>query len=202
MSFVSVCKMCRGRSATLQDMSASADRYRRLAARFTELVNAVPIGGWASKSPCEGWTALDVLRHVVETQLSVLDRVSRLPDPPLLVDDPVGVWPTVRDLVQGALDAPEVATKGYEGFFGPTTFEATIDQFYSFDVLVHTWDIARATGMPTFETIPDDEIAAVMASMGGLDATMRQPGILGPQLTVGDDADGQTRFLAFLGRAA
>ena len=46
------------------------------------------------------------------------------------------------------------------------------------------------------------EITAVHGSNGHLDATMRQPGILGPQIPVGDDSDGQTRFLAFLGRRA
>jgi hypothetical protein len=48
-------------------MTDVSDRYRRLAAEFTRHVDGVPAGGWDSPSPCAGWTALDVLRHVGQT---------------------------------------------------------------------------------------------------------------------------------------
>ena len=32
------------------------------------------------------------------------------------------------------------------GFFGETTFESAIDRFANFDLVVHRWDLARATG--------------------------------------------------------
>ena len=42
-------------------------RYRRLSEDFTRTVHAVPRDRWNNPSPCEDWTALDVVRHVVET---------------------------------------------------------------------------------------------------------------------------------------
>ena len=55
-------------------MTDVSDRYRRLAAEFTRHVDGVPAGGWDSPSPCTGWTALDVLRHVGETVSGVPTR--------------------------------------------------------------------------------------------------------------------------------
>ena len=41
-------------------------RYRRVAGVLTQRVEAVPAGGWARPSPCQGWLARDVVRHLVE----------------------------------------------------------------------------------------------------------------------------------------
>ena len=84
---------------------------------------------------------------------------------------------------------------------GPTTFAVTIDQFYSLDLVVHAWDIARATGASEFLVIPGDEIVAATAAIAPLVDLMRQPGGFGPEIDVADDVDPQTRLLAVLGRA-
>ncbi|HMQ25825.1 MAG TPA: maleylpyruvate isomerase N-terminal domain-containing protein [Acidimicrobiales bacterium] len=47
-------------------MSEIADRYRRLADAFTAKVAAVPDDGWDVPTPCEDWTARDLVGHVVE----------------------------------------------------------------------------------------------------------------------------------------
>ena len=47
-------------------MSDIANRYRRVAATFTERVRAVPQDAWEWPAPCEGWVARDVVRHLVE----------------------------------------------------------------------------------------------------------------------------------------
>ncbi len=49
-------------------MSDIAERYRRLAGTFEERIAAVPADRWEDPSPCEDWTARDVVRHVVDTQ--------------------------------------------------------------------------------------------------------------------------------------
>ena len=180
-------------------MTEAADRYRQLADRFTALVRDVTAeDGWDAASPCEDWTASDVLDHVVDSSCSVLGRVDRTPDVP--ADGPTERWTTVRDAMQSAIDDPDVAGTEFEGFFGPTTLAETFDGFMSPDLLVHTWDIARAVGLEQYEPMPEDEVERVHARLGSLGPAIRQTGAFGPEVSVPDDAPAQDRFLGFIGR--
>ncbi len=181
-------------------MSSIADRYRLLAERFDQVVSAVPADRWANPSPCEEWTALDVVRHVADTERDLVIQLGLgQPEPG---DDPCASWRSVRVVVQDLLDDPATAGHAYDGYFGPTTFERTIDTFYCLDLLVHAWDLARAAGLAELEPMPSDEITASWEAMSPLSGSLRQPGLCGPEVPVADGADQQTRFLAFLGRRA
>lgn len=175
-------------------MSETADRYRQLAARFSYLVEAVPEEGWSQPSPCEGWSAGDVLDHVISSELGFLERFGVAPEG----DDPS--WAEVRDAMQDVLDDPGRADTAYDGFFGPTTFAETVDGFYSFDLLVHGWDIARAVGFDHHEDMPEDLVERYFEVIRSRGEAVRGPGVFGPPLEVDDDAPLRTRFLAFLGR--
>jgi uncharacterized protein (TIGR03086 family) len=180
-------------------MSPVADRYRRLAASFTDRVASVEPADWSNPSPCEGWTALDVVQHVVDSEASFLGTVGReLDGVPSVGDDPLAAWATVRDTVQACLDDPVVATTTYTGFFGETTFEATVDRFYGMDLVVHGWDLARAAGLD--ERIDPDEARRVLADAAELGDALRTPGVCGPAVEPPTGADDQARLLAFLGR--
>ena len=67
------------------------------------------------------------------------------------------------------------------------------------DLLIHTWDLARAIGAD--EQLPAE---AVSAAYGGLqrfpEPMMRAEGMFGPALDATDDADEQTKMLRFSGR--
>ena len=187
--------------------SAASDRYLRLASRFTELVNAVPPADWSDPSPCVDWTAVDVFHHVVTTQADLFGRMSFGSPLELALSDHHDpgelslAWTVVCDKIQSSLDTPEHADPAYDGYFGPTTFAETVDRFYSFDLVVHCWDIARATGMRAYEVFDSVELTKCRADFADLSETMRQPGLLDPELTVADDADDATKFLAFVGRS-
>ena len=62
---------------------------------------------------------------------------------------------------------------------------------------MHTWDLARATGRD--ETLDPDECAAMLAGMEPMDECCGQRQY-GPRVPVPDDADAQTRLIAFIGR--
>ena len=77
--------------ATVSAVSEIAERYRRVAAGFTERVEAVPADRWTSASPCEGWDARAVVRHVVDAHGLFEGMVGRsLGDIPSVDDDPAG----------------------------------------------------------------------------------------------------------------
>ncbi len=181
-------------------MSEVADRYRRLARAFTDRVEAVPAERWANPSPCAGWTARDVVRHMVETSEVFLGMVGlELPAGPSADDDPVAAWAAARDAVQATLDDPALASLSYDGRFGPTTFEQGVGRFVCADLVVHTWDLARATGLD--ERLDPDAVHELLVGMEPMDEILRESGAFGPKVEPPEGADEQTRLLAFLGRA-
>lgn len=179
-------------------MTEIADRYRRLATRFTALVEEVPDEGWEATSPCEGWTARDVLDHVVNGSSGVLGGIDRAPELP--DDSPAARWAAARDAMQSALDDPDAATTEFTGPFGPTTLEQSVDGFMAPDLLVHTWDIARATGLEQYEPMPEEDIEQVHGRLASFGDAIRRPGVFGDEVPVPEDAPAQERFLGFIGR--
>jgi uncharacterized protein (TIGR03086 family) len=181
-------------------MSDVADRYRKLAAEMTERIAAVPDDRWESPTPCEGWTARDLVRHLAETPGMFFGLVELLAPTggPSVDDDPVGAFAHARDAVQAALEDPAVAERPYEGLFGSATFEQGISQFVCADLVVHGWDLARATGQD--ERLDPEEVRALHEAMLPMDEAMRGPGAFGPKVEPPAGADEQTRLLCFLGR--
>jgi putative colanic acid biosynthesis acetyltransferase WcaF len=122
-------------------------------------------------------------------------------DPPTIPsvdDDPVGAWRALDARFQSALDDPEIATRERETPMGSVTFAHAVDMIATTDILVHTWDLARATGLD--ETLDPDEVAGLLAGMEPMDEALRTSGHYGPRVEIADDADEQSKLLAFLGR--
>lgn len=182
-------------------MREIADRYRRLAGAVTTTVAAVPAERWASPSPCDGWDARDVLRHLVDTQGMFLGFIDEaLPSAPTVDDDPLAAWTSASGAVQAALDDPDRAARTYEGFFGTTTFEAAVDRFLVFDLVVHRWDLARATGGD--ETVSDEDAELVITGAAGFGDALHSEGVCGPEIPVPANADQKAKMLAIVGREA
>lgn len=181
-------------------MSTAADRYRKLAAQMEQRIAAVAPDQWERPTPCERWTVRDVVGHLVDSAQLFLGFIGRsLPDDaPTVADDPLGAFRAATAAVQAALDDPATAEQEYEGISGPTTFAAGVDGFLSTDLVVHQWDIARATGQD--ETLDLEEIRTIEARLRPLGDLLRSPGAFGPEIEPAPDADEQTRFLNFLGR--
>jgi len=180
-------------------MSDVADRYGKLSAAFAAKIDAVSPDQWSNQSPCTEWTARDVVRHVVNTQGMFLGFIGQeLGDVPSVDDDPSGAWKAASSAVQERLDDPATANAEYEGFMGKSTFAAGVDKFLSTDLVVHGWDLARATGQN--ETIEPAEIKRVRAVAESFGDAMRSPQAFGPALEPPAGADEQAKLLAFLGR--
>lgn len=178
-----------------------AQRYRDLAAGFTARIDAVPADRWDDDSPCEGWTARDVVRHVLDSERDMVKVVGlELAPGPSVDDDPSAAWAAVRNSMQEILDDPAKSTLEYDGHFGRTNLGATVEGFLCFDLVIHGWDLAAATGTDT--TMRDADVEWVSEIAAGLGESIRMSGVCGPEIQVPDNADKATKLLAFLGRKA
>lgn len=180
-------------------MTEISERYRRLATDVADKVAAVPDDRWSSPSPCEEWTARDVVRHLVDSQSMFLGLVKREMGPvPSVDEDPAGAWKVVSARVLRDLETPELATESFQGYFGPTTFEEAVDRFVNFDLVVHGWDLARAAGLD--DTIDPQDVSWALAAAEGFGEAAVSSGVFKQPVPVPDDADDQTKFLAAVGR--
>lgn len=181
-------------------MTTPADRYRRVAAAFTERVQAVPDDAWDRPAPCEGWVARDVVGHLDEWVRGLFGGTWDLAFEPSpgAAEDPVATWAALDASLQRAFDDPEAAAEVREAPMGAMSLAAALDMVVTSDVFLHTWDLARATGGD--ERLDPDEVHRLLVAMEPLDEVLRTSGHYGPRTPVPDDADEQTRLLAFIGR--
>ena len=182
-------------------MSSPADEHRRIAREFTATVEGTRSAAWDLPAPPEGWVARDVVRHLVEWLPAFLQGAAgiTLPTGPSVDDDPVGAWRTQTQAVQALLDDAVSADRVHDlPHIGRMPLGNAIDMIYTSDVFMHRWDLARATGQD--ETLDPDKCAAMLEGMLPMDEALRQSGEYGPRVLVPDDADVQSRLLAFIGR--
>ena len=178
-----------------------AQRYRRLAAAMTEKVQQVPADAWNNQSPCQDWTARDLVHHLVDVHGRFQGMVGRaLVEHPPVDEDPVGAFVAVRDQMQSDLEDPERLEQEYDGRLGRSTFGKSVDGFICFDLVVHNWDLSRATGQD--DTLDLHDVEQVQAMVDAMADVMRENGVIGPPVVPPADASAQERLLCALGRAA
>lgn len=175
--------------------------HQRANQPLTALLDTVEAAQWGAPSPCDGWTARDVVRHLVDTQREFLtSHGADLGAAPDVDSDPAVAWRDHAGRVADLLADGRLADIAFDGYFGPTTVGKAFEQFYLFDMVAHRWDIARAVGRDaSFTDAELDELEAGIASFG--DALYAE-GICRQGVQAPDGADRQTRVLAQLGRTA
>jgi uncharacterized protein (TIGR03086 family) len=181
-------------------MESVSDRYRRLSATLTARIEGVPSDAWSNPSPCEQWTARDLVGHLVEVHGRFQQLVGRSPaDHPPVEEDPAGAWSAVRDQMQADLDDPAKVDEEYDGRFGRTTFGASVDGFVNFDLVVHAWDLARATGQD--DSIDPQDVQRVQDQVDAMGEVMRENGVIAAPVDPAPDASAQDRLMNSLGRS-
>ena len=175
-----------------------AERHRAIARTFSERV--LGTADWDAPAPVAGWRARDVVGHLVEWFPEFLSSgtaiaLERGPAPD---EDPVAAWQVQADAVQELLDGPASSMPFKHPMVGEMPLGIAVDRFYTTDVFMHTWDLARATGQD--ERLDPETCADLLAGMEPMDEVLRSSGQYGPRVPVPDDADVQTRLLAFIGR--
>lgn len=179
--------------------SSVAETYDELAGGMAAVIASLRAEEWDKPSPCEGWTARDVLVHLIDTERDYLTGHGLpLPTRPDLFD-PCAAWSAHADAVRELLADPEVPARTFDGHFGPTTIGDALLQFYGFDLIAHRWDLAAVTETPYRFT--EQELDSLERSIAGWGEALYMEGIC-RRADSGDATDRQTRVLAALGRTA
>jgi uncharacterized protein (TIGR03086 family) len=177
--------------------AGAAERHRLVAGVFAERVEGTL--DWEAQSPVEDWTARDVVRHLVEWFPSFLSAGGvELTPGPSVDDDPVGAWRAHAAGVQALLDAPDADRPFTHPRAGAHPLDQAIDTFYTSDIFMHTWDLARATGQD--DRLDPDLCAQLVEGITQIEDAIRNSGQYGPAVPVPDDAPVQDRMIGLIGR--
>lgn len=171
-----------------------AQRHRQVSRRFAEIAGGV--ADWGAASPVPEWSARDVVGHLVEWFPGFLEgggvTMARIPDS----DDPAARWASHSSAVQ------ELFADGDREFVHPYVgthrLAEAIDQFYTSDIFMHSWDLARSAGIDP--DLDADFAASMLMGMQPLDEMLRASGQYGPKVEVSPETPAVDRLMAFVGR--
>ena len=147
-----------------------------------------------------GWAARDVVDHLVTWLPGFLagDGVV-LPPGPSAADDPVAAWRHHADAVQAVLDDPATGDRTFANpHIGELPLADAIDRFYTTDVFMHTWDLARASGQPV--ALDEAECATLLAGMEPLDELLRSSASTARGCRCPTTPPRMDRLVGFIGR--
>ena len=134
-------------------LAGIVDRYRGASARFERELRRVAPGQWTSPTPCTEWSVRDLTNHMTRGNLSYVrllrggtaEEFIRLRDADALGSDPVDAFArSVRECA-AAFEEPGALETVLDYPLG----RAAAGQLLAVrttDTVVHTWDLARATG--------------------------------------------------------
>lgn len=171
----------------------AAENHRVRAAAFGRLVDGV--SDWSAPAPVAGWTAQDVVLHLIEWPAAFLASAG-LPLEPVPAD-PVEGWAAHVERLQWLFDeSPDLIVGGTP--MGAQPIASLLDQIYTGDVFLHSWDLARASGQEP--PLDEETCAAMLAGMAGIEGPMRESGQFGPAVEVADGRSARDRLIGFIGR--
>jgi uncharacterized protein (TIGR03086 family) len=171
--------------------------WRQVADGFTERLEAVGPHDWSSPTCCEGWDVAKLVDHAIGAQRMVPRALGATGAIDATGDDLILVWKAVRGGADAALGAPGALDELVRLPFGEMKASDGI-AFPMSDLLVHTWDLARAIGAN--DRLQTEVCEKALADLEPIDELLRGPGFYGPKLEPAAGADVQDRLLAFLGR--
>ncbi len=187
-------------SRRVSRMTEVADRYGRVADGFSARLAGITPGAWDAPTPCTDWTVRDLVGHVISVHRHVAGRMEGDLSAPAADADLPAAWTAATAGIRAALSDPDQARAPVGGRFAPMSLEDLIGRLLCIDTVVHTWDLARATGQP--EALDAAAVTAAFEGIRPADEAIRGAGGFGPKLDPPANADEQTRFLCFLGRPA
>jgi uncharacterized protein (TIGR03086 family) len=181
----------------------------RLGAAVQQLVDGVRDDQWSAPTPCPEWTVRQLVNHLVLGMnwfagIALGEHTGR-PSPEAratdwLRDDPRGAFAAAVTRMLDAFSAPGFAEKTFATPIGDNPGTVLVEMRTT-ELLVHGWDLARATGQDS-SALPQDTaertLQDVRTRFGG---APRQPGgMFGTEQPAPAEALATDRLAAFLGR--
>jgi uncharacterized protein (TIGR03086 family) len=125
-------------------VSELIEQHRRACADFSRVAALVPPDQWDRPTPCAEWDARALVEHVIGFHDFLLLRPMgvRANRPRA---DPVERWEATRIAIFAALDAPGAIDQPTDLPGGGQSTPRQMLAALSTEMLVHSWDLARAT---------------------------------------------------------
>ena len=186
---------------------AMRSRYDRVARGFGHRLSEVTDARWGDPTPCSDWSIRDLVDHVLGEQLWVpplvagesIEQIGDRFAGDQIGADAVAAWDAARRAVSEALAPEGVGARTVRLSYGDSSVADYVGEV-TMDTLVHTWDLARATGGD--DSLDPEAVDAAMAFIEPRLDAYRASGLFRDEVPVGPAADAQTRLLAVLGRSA
>jgi uncharacterized protein (TIGR03086 family) len=172
--------------------------FRRATARAATIMDAVAPGQLTAATPCPQWSVQQLIDHMTgSTDYLLAALAGERP--------PARRGATVEDYRAGAAAVLEALARPSaleRRCMSPLDFEWSVGEATAgtfMDNLVHTWDLATATGQdPTLDADLVD--ACVAMFLPDMPERGRAAGIVGPAVVVPADASPQDKLLGAMGR--
>jgi uncharacterized protein (TIGR03086 family) len=198
---------CNGQAMMLAMDATEADA-RDLFARAAAATRVVVIGVRADQlddpSPCSEFTVRDLLAHLLEAVVSLGslgadEAPAGVPPVGSEVGDVVDAYDTAVASTVEIWQAEGAMEREYAAPWGPSSADQLL-RFLVIEILVHGWDIARATAQ---SPPADGNLAGLVYdwAVRNIDDRARIPGVYGPEVPVAGDAAAIDRLAGFLGRS-
>jgi uncharacterized protein (TIGR03086 family) len=181
---------------------------RRVIEVTTEVVDNIEPDQLDDPSPCDAWTVRDVLNHITSgaEMFALCVRDGAVPDELLeelmtgdrLGDDYKASFHDAADAANAAFAVPGAMDRIVTLPFGEMPAAMAVNVAI-FDVTIHAWDLAKATGQST-DFAPDVSDAAYRVAQTMLSDEWRAAGMFGPAVAVAADAPAADRLAALAGR--
>ncbi|GGQ33087.1 TIGR03086 family metal-binding protein [Streptosporangium pseudovulgare] len=181
------------------------EAYRRALDAFGALVHRIGPGQWRLPTPCVDWDVRTLVDHVVRENRWVplllagrtVGEVGDALDGDMLGDDALKSFDTSATAAVQAVFEDGALTRVAHLSFGDVPGGEYVAELFA-DVLIHTWDLARAVGAD--ERLDPELVDVCAAWFADAEKGYRQAGVIGEQRPTPAGTDAQTRLLAAWGR--
>jgi len=179
------------------------DVHRRALADTGTIVNNIGGHQLSAPTPCDDYDVSGLLTHLIGGNYWV---------PPLVEGRTIEEVGDSLDRDFGPADYDDSARQADAAFSSEGAMDAPVAVSYGpvpgsvyaghrfLDVLIHGWDLAKATGQDT--ALDPELVDACWEVITPQMDLLKSSGMFGDEIAVPDDADPQTKLLAVLGREA
>lgn len=187
----------RGRSPVdHEEVTDLVERHRRACAGFSNVASQLRDDQWDLPTPCTEWDAGAVVEHVIGFHEFLLLRPlgARANRPKT---GPAARWSATSNALFAVLDTPGTLDRETELPGGGNSSPRTMLAALTTDVLVHTWDVARAASL---DPALDDELCALAYEQGRASGLGAANEMHAAEVPVDAGADAATRLIGLTGR--